>query len=45
MSSNPERRNEIVVLLHGLGRSPRSMLGAGLWFQKAGYRVAYVGYP
>ena len=45
MSSNPELRNEIVVLLHGLGRSPRSMSGAGLWFQKAGYRVAYVGYP
>lgn len=45
MSSKAECRNEIVVLLHGLGCSPRSMLGAGLWFQKAGYRVAYIGYP
>ncbi|MBK8040902.1 MAG: alpha/beta fold hydrolase [Verrucomicrobiaceae bacterium] len=36
---------EIVVMLHGLARTPRSMLGAGLWFKKAGYRVAYVSYP
>jgi triacylglycerol lipase len=36
---------ETVVLLHGLARTPRSMLGAGLWFQRAGFQVAYVGYP
>jgi hypothetical protein len=45
MSLNPERRNEIVVLIHGLGRSSCSMLRAGFWFQKAGYRVAYISYP
>jgi triacylglycerol lipase len=38
-------REETVVLIHGLTRTPRSMLGAGLWFRRAGYRVAYVGYP
>jgi triacylglycerol lipase len=37
--------NDTVVLLHGLARTPRSMLGAGLWFQRAGFEVAYVGYP
>jgi triacylglycerol lipase len=38
-------KNQTVILLHGLARTPRSMLGAGLWFRKAGYRVAYVSYP
>lgn len=42
-AANPSA--EIVVMLHGLARTPRSMLGAGLWFRKAGYRVAYVSYP
>lgn len=36
---------DTLVLLHGLARTPRSMLGAGLWFQRGGFRVAYVGYP
>jgi pimeloyl-ACP methyl ester carboxylesterase len=42
-AANPSA--ETVVMLHGLARTPRSMLGAGLWFRKAGYRVAYVAYP
>jgi pimeloyl-ACP methyl ester carboxylesterase len=42
-AANPSA--EIVVMLHGLARTPQSMLGAGLWFRKAGYRVAYVSYP
>jgi hypothetical protein len=42
-AANPSA--EIVVVLHGLARTLRSMLGAGLWFRKAGYRVAYVSYP
>jgi triacylglycerol esterase/lipase EstA (alpha/beta hydrolase family) len=37
--------SDTVVMLHGLARTPRSMLGAGLWFQRAGFEVAYVGYP
>lgn len=34
-----------VVLIHGLGRSPRSMLLVGLWLRFCGYRVVRVGYP
>lgn len=42
MSAQPA---EVVVLLHGLARTPGSMIGAGVWFRRAGYRVAYVSYP
>lgn len=45
MKIKPPPCEETVVLLHGLARTPRSMLGAGLWFRRAGYRVEYVGYP
>lgn len=45
MPANDPPGPETVVLLHGLARTPRSMLGAGLWFQRGGFQVAYVGYP
>lgn len=34
-----------VVLIHGLGRSPRSMWLVGLWLRFCGYRVKSIGYP
>ncbi|MBB5032830.1 alpha/beta fold hydrolase [Prosthecobacter vanneervenii] len=34
-----------VVLIHGLGRSPRSMWLVGLWLKFCGYRVKSIGYP
>lgn len=36
---------DTVVLLHGLGRTPRSMLGVHFWLHRAGYRVVRLGYP
>lgn len=36
---------DTVVLLHGLGRTPRSMLALRFWLGRAGYRVVNVGYP
>ncbi len=45
----PVRRNrsngDVMVLLHGLGRTPRSLLGARWWFQRAGYQVLSIAYP
>jgi triacylglycerol esterase/lipase EstA (alpha/beta hydrolase family) len=43
--SAAQNASEIVVMLHGLGRTPLSMLGASLWFKKAGYEVASIAYP
>lgn len=40
----PSRR-DIVVLIHGLGRSPRSLLAVRLWLWRAGYKVVNVRYP
>jgi len=34
-----------VVLIHGLGRSRRSMWLVGLWLKFCGYRVKSIGYP
>lgn len=34
-----------VVLLHGLGRSPRSLLAVQWYLQRVGYHVVNVGYP
>lgn len=36
---------DTVVLLHGLGRTHRSMLGVHFWLHRAGYRVVRLGYP
>jgi triacylglycerol lipase len=36
---------ETVVLIHGLGRSPRSMSVLQFGIQRAGFRVLSVGYP
>lgn len=44
-TTNASDSPQTVILLHGLARTPRSMLGAGLWFQRGGFQVAYVGYP
>ncbi|MFM7606360.1 MAG: esterase/lipase family protein [Prosthecobacter sp.] len=43
--SAAQNASEIVVMLHGLARTPRSMLGASLWFKRAGYEVVLVAYP
>lgn len=40
----PSQR-DIVVLIHGLGRSPRSLLAVRLWLLRAGYLVVTVRYP
>jgi hypothetical protein len=34
-----ERPGEVVVLLHGLGRSARAMYGLGQWLSEQGYRA------
>ena len=34
-----------VILIHGLGRSRRSMWLVGLWLKFCGYRVKSIGYP
>ncbi len=34
-----------VVLIHGLGRTRRSMWVVGLWLKFCGYRVRSIGYP
>ncbi|MDZ4287521.1 MAG: alpha/beta fold hydrolase [Prosthecobacter sp.] len=36
---------DYVVLIHGLGRSRRSLFGMQYWLRRAGYRVVNVGYP
>lgn len=36
---------DTVVLIHGLGRSHRSMWMVGLWLKFCGYRVTSIGYP
>lgn len=36
---------DTVVLIHGLGRSSRSLLAVRLWLWRAGYRVVSVAYP
>ncbi len=42
-STNPP--TPTVVLIHGLGRSRRSMWLVGLWLKLCGYRVKSIGYP
>lgn len=41
----PHSLRDTVVLIHGLGRSPRSLLGMRFWLWRAGYRVVSVRYP
>lgn len=41
----PHRLKDTVVLIHGLGRTPRSLLPVRLWLWKEGYRVVSIGYP
>lgn len=36
---------DTVVLIHGLGRTRRSMWMVGLWLKFCGYRVTSIGYP
>lgn len=36
---------DTVVLIHGLGRTPRSMWMVALWLRFCGYRVTSIGYP
>ena len=36
---------DTVVLIHGLGRSTRSMWVVGMWLKFCGYRVRSIGYP
>ncbi len=36
---------DTVVLIHGLGRTPRSMWVVGAWLRFCGYRVRFIGYP
>jgi hypothetical protein len=36
---------EHVILIHGLGRSPRTMLGLQWWLIRAGFTVLNVAYP
>jgi pimeloyl-ACP methyl ester carboxylesterase len=36
---------EHVILIHGLGRSPRTMLGLQWWLIRAGFTVLTVAYP
>lgn len=43
MSASPP--TDTVVLIHGLGRTRRSMWLVGLWLSFCGYRVTSIGYP
>jgi len=40
-----KKSSDTVVLIHGLGRTPRSMWMVGLWLKFCGYRVTSIGYP
>lgn len=42
-SSSPP--TDTVVLIHGLGRTRRSMWMVALWLKFCGYRVTSIGYP
>lgn len=44
-SSTPRPDAEVVVLLHGLGRTERSMRLLGTRLSKAGFHVVNLGYP
>ncbi len=45
MPSSVSKSTDTVVLIHGLGRSPRSMWMVKLWLKFCGYRVTSIGYP
>jgi len=45
ITMNNFRRNECVILLHGLGRTKRSMRKLGRRLQNAGYHTVNCGYP
>lgn len=36
---------DTVVLIHGLGRTPRSMWVLGAWLKFCGFRIRFIGYP
>ena len=38
-------RRDTVVLIHGLGRTPRSLLAVRFWLWRAGYKVVTLSYP
>jgi pimeloyl-ACP methyl ester carboxylesterase len=44
-SSGPSTDRDTVVLLHGLGRTPRSMRGMARRLDREGYRTVNMGYP
>ncbi|WP_419176113.1 lipase family alpha/beta hydrolase [Desulfosediminicola sp.] len=44
-SAGVTEQNEVVILLHGLGRTDRSMAKMADNLQKAGYAVENIGYP
>lgn len=45
MATPPASPTPTVVLIHGLGRTRRSMWLVGLWLKFCGYRVKSIGYP
>lgn len=45
MTRSSLKPTDTVVLIHGLGRSPRSMWVVGMWLKFFGYRVTSIGYP
>lgn len=45
MPASSSQPNDIVVLIHGLGRTRRSMWMVGVWLRFCGYRVTSIGYP
>ena len=44
-SKNLKEAPEYVILLHGMGRTRRSLSGLERWLQTQGYRTVNVGYP
>ncbi|MFO1483519.1 MAG: alpha/beta fold hydrolase [Verrucomicrobiaceae bacterium] len=45
MPASSSKSTDTVVLIHGLGRSRRSMWMVALWLKFCGYRVTSIGYP
>jgi triacylglycerol lipase len=45
MTRTSSAPTDTVVLIHGLGRTPRSMWVVGAWLRFCGYRVRFIGYP
>ncbi len=45
MPASSPQTADTVVLIHGLGRTRRSMWMVGMWLKFCGYRVTSIGYP